>query len=105
MRSSARLAEPPGAAKRLTRLPDEMIPISQQLDRKCSTFPQSFAARGNRASMHLNDRFTNGKTKSKAFVARIDLLKDIEYLVEKFGFDPDAAVADLDGHYVGCPVA
>src|SRR5207237_10069630 len=78
--------------------------LDRQFDHKCGAFAQSFAARRNRASVHLNDRFTDGEAKSEAFVARIDLLKGIENLVEKFGFDPNATVADLDGNYVGCPV-
>ena len=75
-----------------------------QFDLKCGAFAQSFAAGGNRASVHLNNRLTDGEAKSEAFVTRIDLLKGIEDLVEKFGLDPNAAVIDLDGDYVGCPV-
>ena len=78
--------------------------MDRQLDHKCGAFPRSFAARENRASVHLNDRLTDGEAKSEAFAARIELLKGIEDLVEKFGFDPNAAVADLDGDYVRCRV-
>ena len=68
-----------------------------QLDHEGCAFPSSLAVCTDSSGVHFDDGFADRETEPQTFAPRIGLFEGSKDFSDKFWFDADAAIADLDG--------